>query len=246
MNLKSNSPKCSKPVRLNELILHFLKLALQRNGETGKQLAGEVLACVYVSLHKHHKTLKKVNPAYRDTLKKIWHIRSDVLLPASPVGQILQEELRKAEHYQFKLVLLRELIEDQSPLRLVTVDKKAIEKRKVNPRAWSKLSTTAQLPGEVTISVACTWQDADRELKIPEEYWPTADLEPFCEKSERDWWKFIWSRLKDRQKELLPRLRKSGEGRAKAKSGDLYLKDFYKQFRKHWLTLVNEREAGTF
>jgi hypothetical protein len=233
-------------IQLDELVVQFLGGAQHENDGTEKQQAGVVLGRVYISLQKHHEKLKKVNAAYLETVTKLGKIRSDVLVPEALVGQILQKELRTAERYQFKLLLLRELIKEQLPVHLVTVDKKAIEKRTVNPGAWCKLSTTVLLPGEVTTSIPCTWQDVARERKIPEEYWPTADLSPLCAKSERVWWKFIWSRLKEKEKEILPRLRKSGESRAKAKTGKLYLKDFSKQFRKHWLTLMKEREAGTF
>jgi hypothetical protein len=91
-----------------------------------------------------------------------------------------------------------------------------------------------------------TWEDMAREWKIPEAYWPLKDFPPLSDGTEKQWWDFIWSRLKEQQAEILPLLRESGKGRAKAKNGELYLKDFYKQFRKHWLTLVREREAGTF
>jgi len=273
----------SKPARLNELFVQFLKLAQHGDGGIEKQLAGEVLARIYVSLHKHSGKLKKVNPTFRETVIKIGKIRSDVLLPKSPVGQVLQDELRTAERYQFKLLLLRKLIKTQPGLYLVVVDKKAVERRLQDELVWQNLgfSTLASgkenggarsgalwtregireiekraregaadpgriYPDEVTEKRRATWQDVAREWKIPEEYWPTADLKPFSAESEQNWWKFVWSRLKKRQAEILPCLRKSGEGRWEAKDGKLHLKHFYKQFRKHWLTLVNERAAGTF
>jgi hypothetical protein len=162
-----------------------------------------------------------------------------VLLPESPVGQILQEELRTAERYQRKLLILRKVIRDQPPLHLVVPDKAAIENRK---EAGKPLKPSGVFSRDKVTEVSpATWQAAACELNIPKEYWPTADLKPFCAESEWAWWKFIWSRLRAKQKEILLRLRKSGEGRAQAKSGPLYLKHFWPQFRKHWLTLVSQR-----
>ena len=105
---------------------------------------------------------------------------------------------------------------------------------------------TLLFPGEIAESAPWKWQDDARKQNIPDEYWPTADLPPFCALSEGDWWKFIWSRLDDKKKELLPRLEKSGRLRDKAKSRRWTLRDFHKQFRKHWLALVKLREAGIF
>jgi len=91
-----------------------------------------------------------------------------------------------------------------------------------------------------------TWEDMAREWKIPPAYWPLKDFPPLSDESEKQWWHFIWSRLNEKKAEILPLLRASGEGRAEAKGGSLYLKHFYKQFHKHWLTLVKLREAGIF
>ncbi len=200
----------SKPARLNELVVQFLKLAQHGNGGIGKQLAGEVLACIYVSLHKHHGKLKKVNPAYQKTVTK--KIRADVLLPKS-VCQILQEELRTAERYQFKLLIIREEIREQPRLHHVTADKKAVERRLQDELVWQHFGAGSGAlwtpegireiekraregaadpgriyPGEVTEKRRATWQDlAEHSWKIPEEYWPTADLKPLCGESQPEW-----------------------------------------------------------
>jgi hypothetical protein len=91
-----------------------------------------------------------------------------------------------------------------------------------------------------------TWQHVARLAKIPRKYWPAVDLPRFCVASERGWWEFIWALINSSQKKVLPRLRESAKGRAEAKSRPLYLKHFYKQFSKHWRTLVRLREAGIF
>jgi hypothetical protein len=101
-------------------------------------------------------------------------------------------------------------------------------------------------PDEITGKRRITWEDEAREWEIPDAYWKLKDFPPLTDKTEGQWWNFIWSLLKTKQDEILPRLRKSGEGRAEAKRRSLYLKHFYKQFRKHWLTLVKEWAAGTF
>jgi hypothetical protein len=101
-------------------------------------------------------------------------------------------------------------------------------------------------PDEITRKRRSTWQDIAREWKIPEEYWPLKNYSRPSEDTEK-WWDFIYSgRLNAKQEKILPRLRESGKDRAEAKVGTLYLKHFYKQFRRHWRALITSGLADTF
>jgi hypothetical protein len=113
-----------------DCFVRLLQLAECEHDTAAKQWAATVLAGVDGNLGKHRGKLAKVNPAYREAAKI--GIRADVALPKSPVGQILQEELRKAERYRFNLLLLRELFEQQTLTWAVTVDRAAFEERKRN------------------------------------------------------------------------------------------------------------------
>ena len=211
-----------------------------------KRAAGRLLAQLYFRSRKLHSKLRTVNAVYDAEITELEEAasRADVLFPKSYAAQALQDELKRAERYQFKLQLFRELLEEQRPLRLLTLDIEAIQQRTKKP-------INQYLPNwihrdEIVQSIRFAWQAMARKANIPEDYWPTVDLPQFCEKTELRWWRFIWSRLKKRQAELLPKLCRSGQGRAQAKKGPLYLKDFYKQFRQHWEALVRARMAGFF
>jgi hypothetical protein len=265
-----------------DCFVRLLQLAECEHDTIAKQWAAALLAWFDGNLGKHRGKLAKVNPAYREAAKI--GIRADVALPKSPVGQILQEELRAAERYRFELVVLRELFKEQKDLLLISVDKEAVERRLQGEAVLAHLAAgfsalwtrkgireikkcaregaaapTRIYPDEVTSSGPYTWKEAARERGIPEEYWPLADfpelsldpdaadaLELFQESSKK-WWAFIWSRIKQKQDTLLPRLRDHAKGRAAAKNqGVLYLKHFQKEYQNHWQTLVRERMVGTF
>ena len=118
---------------------------------------------------------------------------------------------------------------------------KAIEK------AAREAKPTFLYPDEISEKHRSTWQDMAREWKIPEEYWPLKNYPQLSEATEKQWWDFIYSgRLNAKQEKILPRLRESGKGRAEAKDGTLYLKHFYKQFRRHWTALITSGLASTF
>ena len=270
-----------RAIQLEHLIVQYLKIALDDDYGTEKPLVSTVLARLYVRLLKHHRKLTEVNPWYRETVRKLGKIRADVLLPESPVGQVLQEELRTAEHYRSKLLALRELFEQQPLKYVVTVDRALFEERKRNELVLQVLATgsgwvygTAKgrprvhlfsdkgiraiekrareampsiiCPQEVAEKHRSTWEDMATARNIPEAYWPLAYFPDLSLESSEKWWAFVWSRIKKRDK-LLSRLRERGKGRAGAKNqGVLYLKDFQKEFRKHWQTLVRLRMAGIF
>jgi hypothetical protein len=275
-----------------DCFVRLLQLAEGEYHTVTKQWAATVLAWVDGNLGKHRVKLEKMNPAYRETAKI--GIRADVALPKSPVGQILQEELRTAEHYRFKLLVLRELFEQQPLTWVVTLDRAAFEERKRNElvlqllaagsgwvygtakgrrkvhlfsddgiKAIEKRAREAMLsfiyPEEVAEKNRSTWDYMTRAWKVPKEYWPLAgfpelSLDPdvanalkLFQEASKKWWAFIWSRIKQKQDTLLPRLRDHAKGRAAAKKkGVLYLKHFQKECQNHWQTLVRERMAGTF
>jgi hypothetical protein len=261
-----------------DCFVRLLQLAEREHDTVAKQWSATLLAWFDGNLGKHRGKLEKVNPEYRKEIAKIG-MRADMALPESPVGQILQEELRTAGQHLLNLLFLRELFEEQKDLLLVSVDEERVEQRLRDEAVWQHLRAGsgalwtrkgrreieksaregAADPGqiysdEVTEKDPFTWQAAARKAKIPEEYWPLADfpklaldpdaadaLELFQESSKK-WWAFIWSRIKQKQDKLLPRLRKGKRKRKKL----LYLKDFQKQFQNHWQTLMSYREAGTF
>jgi hypothetical protein len=244
-----SSVKPTKRLRFFSLavqIFELFDLATFGKQRFEKQAAGRLLARVYFRSEKQHRMLRKINTAYDAAITKFkkTRARSEVLFPESYAGQILQDEVKTAERYQFKLQLVRELLDEQQPLRLVTVDEEAIRKRMGRP--MDDFSPTRFHPEEIVNSVRLTWQEMANKSKIPKEYWPTIELPPLSAKAQVVWWKFIWSRLNKKKAELLPILRESGKERAEAKTHRLYLKHFYKQFRKHWDALIRLREAGLF
>ncbi len=75
------------------------------------------------------------------------------------------------------------------------------------------------------------WQDMAHRKGIPKVYWPTPGLQGFCEASADKWWDWLWSRILEDQKVLLP-----GSDPSKAQ----------KQIRGYFLALVDAREHGAF
>ena len=243
----------------DDCVVRLLQLGLCEHDSQAKQWAGKILKRVYVSLHKHHGKLSKINSAYKEEVSKTGKIRSDMLRPESPVGQILQKELRTVLRCRFKLGLLRDQFEVQPRPSLVSLDTEAVQRRlqdelvlqhlgagsgalwtpkgvtQIEKRARKTAADPCRIyPDEVREKRGTTWQDlAEHVWKIPKEYWPAPDLF-----SKADLWKFIWGRLNDKQADILPRLRASGKGRAEAKEKPLCLKHFYKQFHKHWQAVV--------
>ena len=178
-----------------DCFVRLLQLAEYEHDKPAKQWAVTVLARVDGNLGKHRGKLEKMNPAYLRQ-RKIG-IRADVALPKSPVGQILQGELRRVEHYRFELLRLKE----RGDRRLVSVDKEAVERRlqdeavlqhlvvgdgklwtrkrmrEIKKRARKGAADPSRVhPDEVTSSDLYTWKEAARERGIPEEYWPLVDF----------------------------------------------------------------------
>jgi len=103
-------------------------LPLREKDMTPKEWAGRILAKLHVSLEAHQWKLEKENPAYRKWKAKWGKTRADVLVPKSEISQMVQEELRTAESYRFRLRFLRKSIESQPGLRL-SVNKRAVFER---------------------------------------------------------------------------------------------------------------------
>jgi hypothetical protein len=230
--------------RLAVQLFELFDLATSDKQGFEKRAAGRLLAQLYFRSHKLHSKLRAVNAVYDATITELERARAraDVLFPKSYAGQVLQDELKTAERYQSKLQLIREIVEEQSYVRLITLTDDAIRRRRERPaEEYAPIR-----PEDIVQCVPWTWQQMAEQRQIPNEYWETIDLKPLSTNSERDWWKFIWSRLNQRRDELLPQLREIAKQRAEAKTNPIYLKHFYKQFRKHWQTLVRLREVGLF
>ena len=230
--------------RLAVQLFELFDLATSDKEGFEKRAAGKLLAQLYFRCHKLHSKLRTVNSVYDAAITELEGpgSRADVLFPKSYVGQVLQDELKRAERYQSKLQLIREIVEKQPYVQLIMLNNDAIRRRREKPEE----DFAPIRPEEIVQRVPWTWQQMAEQQQIPNEYWETIDLKPFSTNSERDWWQFIWSRLNQRRDELLPQLRESAKQRAEAKTNPIYLKHFYKQFRQHWDALVRAREAGFF
>jgi hypothetical protein len=247
--LKAAFARSDLAINLRDSITRLCDIALDEQDTIAARWAGETLARVYKYLHWYDAKVSEANAAYRETEAKLRNLRPDVLFPKSLVGQILQERLTTSMRYQHMLKVIRAT----DPEKLFREHKRKPKSVSVRlPRGKVLRFTPARkgflvrLSGDKAPRTApATWQEAAHMAKIPEQYWRIVDLPPFCKASERDWWKFIWSLL-NAEPEVISRLQKSAKGRAEAKSRPVYLKHFYTQFHKHWLTLVRLREAGTF
>ena len=76
-----------------------------------------------------------------------------------------------------------------------------------------------------------SWQDMAQRKGIPKVYWRTPGLQRFCAASADKWWDWIWSRILEDQKGLLP-------GRDPSK--------VQKQVRRYFLALARARGDGAF
>jgi hypothetical protein len=174
-----------------------------------KQWAGTMLASIGGSIGKYDKKLCKTNAAYLAEKNKILKEKQlvQVLFPKA-IMETVWLELQKAERHQKSLLLLCGVLVTQA-LRLVSVNEKAIEKRKVKPGALCKLSTTLLLPGEFTTRPLGTqwWKKVAKKNGIPEDYLPTVKLPKPSLTSEAQWWKFLWPLLKKNNPDLLEKLR---------------------------------------
>lgn len=89
-------------------VRQLLRLALNGNKEKTKQWAGRMLANIASSVWKYDKKLSEANDAYLAEKKKIISEKQlvQVLLPG-PISEVAQRELKKAERYRKRLLLLK-------------------------------------------------------------------------------------------------------------------------------------------
>src|SRR5260370_29773384 len=116
---------------IEDCIVRLLELALplrEKDTET-KNWAGRMLGELHVSLDSHKWKLVRENPGYKKTKATLGKTRADVLVTKSEISEIVQEELRRAMEWQFKLQVFREKIKGQSELRASAINKEAIEER---------------------------------------------------------------------------------------------------------------------
>ena len=136
-------------ILLDDCFRALLERALpeREKDTTTKEWAGRILAKLYASLEAHQWKLARENPAYKEWKTKIGKTRADVLIPQSEISQMVKEQLQTAESYQFRLLLLRDSVENQTGLHLVGVDKSAVVERKRNELVWQLLPTGGWVRG---------------------------------------------------------------------------------------------------
>jgi hypothetical protein len=203
------------------LLGQLIRLAKKKDNAT-KRWTGEVLAIIGVSIEKRAKKLRKTNAAYAEMEKKLsGKGLTSALFPTYVCG-IVQRELRKAERYSKKLVLLKATCGKGSPEKVVIFpDGKGGHVRHVVEQARKG------------------WKQVAREQKIPEAYWPLLKLPEFSEKWEPEWWEFLWPRI---QKKIdVAKL----DARYKLAS-KRYPSHSYTDARDHLRLLARLRDTGVF
>jgi hypothetical protein len=229
---------------LNDIVLnsisYALGFALRGKNSIAKRWAGELLASIFVSIQKHDEKLCKTNAAYLKEKKKLGKkLRTNVVLPKSPVVKVVQRELKKAKRYRERLLIFRRML--PRDVAFIIEDKKAIEERKrtEKPGALVRLSRDVLRTGEVnkSVPVAEYWKEVARRRRIPEEYFVTVELPDFSVKSEPQWWKFLWPLI--RKKINVAKL----ESRYRM-ARKRYVSDSETTARDHLKLLARSRDAG--
>ena len=93
------------------------------------------------------------------------------------------------------------------------------------------------------------WAIAARWQGIPEEYWPTTELREFSEKSEPEWWEFLWPFI---QKKIdvsqMPQLgqRDESKGPGGIKDRKRYHSDIATTAHDHLKLLARSSDAGIY
>jgi hypothetical protein len=260
----------------DDCVVRLFQIGLHHAESSPKQWAGKVLARLHVSLVKHHGKLGKANPAYQEMEKKLRRIRADVLLPSSPVGVILQQELRTTKSHYSQLQFILELSNRQPQPWLGGVNTEAVFERIRDQLVLQHFAGVirTKLKGNAlesrygalwTEQGLATIEKAARKTTPPFFY-----ADEITRKRRSTWenmareWKIpeeYWP-LKD-----FPPLSKTTEkkwwnfiwGRLNKKHARIlphlrdskkgrgkYLSDFQRQFRKHWNTLVDLLWCGLF
>jgi hypothetical protein len=159
--------RCELQTLLLNTIDQVSRVARSKKNSSVKLWAVELLAIIGVGARKHHKKLK-TNAAYAEMEKKLsGKSVTAALLPKGRVQWIVQRELEKAQDYRKQLLLLS-----------------VIDNRKI-PEAERR-----------RFGLLKDWREAAaKHNKIPEEYWPLRKFPDFSEKSEPQWWGFLWPRI---------------------------------------------------
>ncbi len=120
----------------------LLRLALSKQENKTKQWAGQMLANSFSSVLKHDKKLSETNNAYLAEKKKFSREKQlvQVLFP-KPISEVVQRELKTAERYRRKLMLL----------------KTAFRKR------WKKAARRQNIPEEYFVTVE--WREFSQKSK---------------------------------------------------------------------------------
>jgi hypothetical protein len=111
----ANEARIALETLLLNSVSHLLRLALDDKETDAKQWAGMLLARFTGSIEKHDeekgkhaRELSKTNAAYLAEKAKIGKLRVDVLFP-KPIGKAVRQELRTAERYRNRLLVLHDV-----------------------------------------------------------------------------------------------------------------------------------------
>ena len=181
-----------------------LRVALADKESPTKQWAGKILATIFVSIGKYagkvridkpYRRLMGTNSAFRAEKEKLGRAKMELLFPV-PIAVIVQRELKKAESYQWRALVLKKVFARElhdsvfGPLhdRTGKCVGKGLRFRRLNRKQKEE-----------------KFEQMLKKRDIPQEYWPAMDLPEFSVKSEPRWWEFLWPLVKEKsdQRELL-------------------------------------------
>jgi len=152
------------------LLGQLLRVALKSKGSAAKKWAGEFLGNVYQSIDKYDEKLSKANAAYRAEKAKIGSKSvTAALFSRSRITKVVLRELKTAERYQKRLLLLNAIRQPKDS-----------RGRKIPEAERQRLGLLKD------------WKEAARKESIPEAYWPLVKLPGFSLKSWREWDDFLW------------------------------------------------------
>jgi hypothetical protein len=96
---------------ITDCIVRLLEVALPSREKAAmpKDWAGRLLASLHATLEANQWNLARENPAYRESKARLGKTRANVLVPKSDISEMVQQELRTAMSYQFKLLVMMKL-----------------------------------------------------------------------------------------------------------------------------------------
>jgi hypothetical protein len=162
--------RCELQTLLLNTIGQVLRTALKGRGRP-KKWAGELLAIISVSTGKQDKKLRRVNAAYVRMKKKLSGKSLSAALFPKYIGEIMQRELKRAERYRERLMVLKAGCGEGRKPQWLSIPGKP-------PRLLSHGSKG--------------WEAVARGQRIPQVYWTSVKLPDFSVKSARKWWEFLW------------------------------------------------------